>query len=215
MTTTSIRAALLALGLAACAEGPEPEPLGSETPETPSEPDSVVDSGTTGVDVTVDDPTDTAPTPDEQDLPMTGFSFVRDDLAGMPYPSGDDLAWVSDQGVSLVVSLTEASVDPDSVEVLGMELLHLPIEDFHAPTAEQQLAFVREVQLRRDAGETVAVHCLAGLGRTGTMLATWLVAEGLGADEAIDEIRTLRPGSIETVEQEDAVRRFARAMEDR
>jgi len=214
MTTTSIRAALVALALTACAEGPEREPSGSDTP-SPS--DAVTSWG--AEDSAVDDPTPTtAPTDtstDVQDPPMTGFSFVRDDLAGMPYPHGDDLTWVSEQGVSLVVSLTEASVDPDTVEVLGMELLHLPIEDFHAPTAEQQQAFVREVQLRRDAGETVAVHCLAGLGRTGTMLATWLVAEGLGADEAIDEVRALRPGSIETTEQEDAVRRFARAVEDR
>jgi len=214
MTMTSIRAALVALVLAACAEGSERVPPGSDTP---SEPDTATSWSTE--DSAIDDPTHTTTPPDTttdvQELPMTGFSFVRDDLAGMPYPHDDDLAWVSEQGVSLVVSLTESSVDPDTVEVLGMELLHLPIEDFHAPTPEQQLAFVREVQVRRDAGETVAVHCLAGLGRTGTMLATWLVAEGLGADEAIDEIRALRPGSIETTEQEDAVRRFARAVEDR
>jgi len=56
----------------------------------------------------------------------------------------------------------------------------------------------------------VAVHCTAGLGRTGVVLACHLVTRGMSADNAIARIRRLRPGSIETDEQAIAVDEFAR-----
>lgn len=57
--------------------------------------------------------------------------------------------------------------------------------------------------------QAVGVHCALGFGRTGTMLACYLVKErALAAGDAIAEIRRLRPGSIETYEQEKAVFQF-------
>jgi atypical dual specificity phosphatase len=53
------------------------------------------------------------------------------------------------------------------------------------------------------------VHCAGGLGRTGTVLAAYLVHRGRSAEEAIAEIRRQRPGSVETPAQADAVRQFA------
>jgi atypical dual specificity phosphatase len=50
------------------------------------------------------------------------------------------------------------------------------------------------------------------MGRTGTILAAWLVSRGQGAGEAIALVRSLRPGSIETRAQEESVRRFAELM---
>ncbi|HCA46062.1 MAG TPA: protein-tyrosine-phosphatase, partial [Armatimonadetes bacterium] len=53
-----------------------------------------------------------------------------------------------------------------------------------------------------------SVHCMAGLGRTGTMIACYLVSQGMPAEEAIAEVRRARPGSIQTEQQEQAVRRW-------
>ncbi len=53
------------------------------------------------------------------------------------------------------------------------------------------------------------VHCSSGYGRSGTMAACYLVAEGRSPEEAIREMRRLRPGAIETDEQEAMVRAWA------
>jgi atypical dual specificity phosphatase len=65
------------------------------------------------------------------------------------------------------------------------------------------------VRRATEAGMAVAIHCAAGLGRTGTVLAAYFVAGGLSSREAVEKVRDLRPGSIETVEQERAIERFA------
>lgn len=57
--------------------------------------------------------------------------------------------------------------------------------------------------------QAVAVHCMHGHGRTGTMLASYLVkTRNISGLEAIKEIRRLRKGSIETKDQEIAVIEF-------
>ena len=56
-------------------------------------------------------------------------------------------------------------------------------------------------------GGAVAVHCAAGLGRTGTLAAQMLVAQGVDPDQAIADVRQVRKGSIETAAQEQAVHR--------
>jgi atypical dual specificity phosphatase len=65
--------------------------------------------------------------------------------------------------------------------------------------------FVAFVDAERARGGAVMAHCVAGIGRTGTMLAAYLVKEGRTAPEAIREVRTRRRGSIETTEQEDLI----------
>jgi atypical dual specificity phosphatase len=199
---------LLLLALAACAPA---DPVGAvPVPGTSSL--SEVDSGlaldgASAVDTAVDTP--------EPEASMVGFSYVRPGIAGMPMPHDADLDFLAAEGVHLVISLTESPVDASALEARGMDALHLPIADFQAPTLEQQRELVLAVQARQDAGEVVAIHCLAGLGRTGTMLATWFVNEGADPLSAIDEVRTLRPGSVETYAQEQAVARYATAMEAR
>ena len=58
-------------------------------------------------------------------------------------------------------------------------------------------------------GGCVAIHCAMGCGRTGTMLACYLMhEEGLSAEESIAETRKRRKGSIENRKQEQAVRDY-------
>ena len=147
------------------------------------------------------------------------LSFVIEGkLAGSAHPGRwmdleQDLAGLRRLGVAAIVSLTGNPLPADMLDAQGIEGHHIPISDFTPPTLDQIRDFTAFVQNRisRDAG-AVLVHCQAGIGRTGTMLATYLVTTGMSAAEAIREIRRLRPGSIETISQEDAVRMWERAL---
>ncbi len=160
------------------------------------------------------DTTDTATTV----LSLSGFSWVIDDeLAGMPLPGqrqdlAVDLDWIAGQGVVLLVTLTEDPLDADTLAASGLDTMHVPIEDFTAPTQDQIDELVAAVDARLAAGEPVGIHCHGGLGRTGTMLASWFVWTGQTGDEAIEHVRELRPGSIETLEQEDAIREYEQRL---
>ena len=87
---------------------------------------------------------------------------------------------------------------------------HVPVEDMDAPTQEQLDRCVSAIERANAQGMGVAVHCGAGLGRTGVVLAAYFVAKGTSAQNAIGKVRRLRPGSIETDEQAEAVVEFAR-----
>ena len=140
-----------------------------------------------------------------------GFSWVDPPkLAAMAFPnSGDDLAWLRKQGVEVLVSLTEDPVPRRWVNDAGLLGVHVPVPDMDAPTNRQFDVILDAVRRAHRANMGVAIHCAAGKGRTGTVLAAYFVAGGLGARAAIGKVRDLRPGSIETTEQERAIERFA------
>jgi len=142
---------------------------------------------------------------------QAGFSWVLDEqLAGMPrpgtgFPLEQDLEFLSGMKIDLLVSLTETPTSSDALSAKGISLLHLPVPDFAAPTQEQLRQFVEASAAVIDGGGRVGVHCAAGKGRTGTALAVYLVHTGMTATKAIERVRELRPGSIETAAQEQAV----------
>jgi len=142
----------------------------------------------------------------------SGFSWVdRPILAGMAFPdSAEELAWLRSQGISLLISLTEETPRREWINDAGLLNMHVPIEDMHPPTPKQIDLALSAIAKAVDRKFGVGVHCTAGLGRTGTILACWFVRQGHPAEAAIAKIRDLRPGSVETEEQEDAVREFGR-----
>ncbi|MFH0911211.1 MAG: dual specificity protein phosphatase family protein [Planctomycetota bacterium] len=144
------------------------------------------------------------------------FSFVLPErLAGMECPGSNtdltkDLDFLASQKIGAVVSLTPRRLDEGALKARGFRWLHLPIEDFSSPSMEQIETFVQFVDERLAENRAVVVHCGVGYGRTGTMLACYLVHDGLDAEEAIWQIRLFRPRSIETAGQEATVRAYAR-----
>jgi atypical dual specificity phosphatase len=138
-------------------------------------------------------------------LPNFGW-LVPGELAGSARPMSDDaLGALAAQGIRALVSLTEEPLPAAALRAADLEAVHLPVADFAAPTREQIAAAVAAIDRFVAAGRPVVVHCAAGLGRTGTILACALVSRGQGAPAAIAAVRAARPGSIETPEQEAAV----------
>lgn len=90
-----------------------------------------------------------------------------------------------------------------------MALHRLPIEDCTAPPLTALVATVRRVRAALARGEGVLVHCMAGLGRAGTLAAAVLIAGGMKPGDAILLVRWVRPGAIEVPEQEAALRALA------
>ncbi len=117
-------------------------------------------------------------------------------------------------GVEAVVVLTSRSEAeelagcdlPAFYQRQGLEVLHLPWQDFAAPTPET-LRWAAEETLRLlRSGKQVAVHCLAGRGRAGTLLACAArLRWGWSAQQAIAWVREFIPGAVETAAQQDAV----------
>ena len=140
-----------------------------------------------------------------------GFSWVEKPLlAGMARPgSAEELAWLRAQGIELLVSLTDDPPPRRWINEAGLFSLHVPVIDMTAPTAEQLNEILSAIGRAHEKSLGVGIHCGAGLGRTGTVLACYFVSKGMTAKNAVARVRRLRPGSIETDEQERAVEEFA------
>lgn len=140
-----------------------------------------------------------------------GFSWIEEPyLAALARPAGvEDLRWLRQHGIEVLISLTEEPPPRRDVEDAGLLLYHVPLEDMQPPSQEDLDRCVSAIERARKSGMGVAVHCEAGMGRTGVVLACYFVLHGCSAEQAIRRVRQLRPGSIETPEQEDAVREFA------
>src|SRR5947207_4954869 len=115
--------------------------------------------------------------------PPHGFSWVEKPLlAALARPSSpEDLRWLRDQGVEVLLSLTEDPPRRDWVEDAGLLLYHVPVEDMEAPSQEQLDRCVSAIARANSQNMGVAVHCGAGLGRTGVVLACYFVSKGLTA----------------------------------
>jgi atypical dual specificity phosphatase len=123
-------------------------------------------------------------------------------------------------GIRHVITLTEEEPLPEEWFFnKTISHTHLPVGNYHAPTIEQVDLFFR---LINDPTKTpLLIHCGGGKGRAGTMIACYLAVYGfqsptaqewtqpsMSAGEAIEKLRQLRPGSIETEEQERFVHTF-------
>jgi len=141
--------------------------------------------------------------------PSTFSWLAKGKVAGSGRPmSKRALEWIRKQSVRALLSLTEQELPREWVSPLGFTYLHLPIADHSSPPVEAIDKAVRFIQEQTSKNVAVAVHCNAGQGRTGTILAAYLVrSQGLKPDEAITAVRRVRPGSIER-RQEGAVQDY-------
>lgn len=139
----------------------------------------------------------------------TNFSWVLGDkLAGSGMPTtSEEFDWTLKQGIKSVVTLTENSLPESWID--GIEYLHVPTEDLTAPDMDKIEHAVDFIYGQIRGGKPVMVHCAAGMGRAGTILACYLIKyKKYSAKQAISKIREDRPGSIQSETQEIAISLF-------
>lgn len=133
-------------------------------------------------------------------------------------PKGDSWRAYRELGVATVVVLAErqetlARTGMDLVEFYegqGLTVLHVPIRDHASPedAAALSAAVDRALETAR-GGAHLAVHCYAGIGRTGVFLAL-MARRGLGleGEDAIRWVRRWIPGALETPGQQEYIRNW-------
>lgn len=143
------------------------------------------------------------------------FSWILENkLAAMPFPSTEDAYVMLQQlGIKVILNLSEFLDDSRFLSDFNVYNLHIAsFKDWghNPPTLEQMHQAVSIIQASLKSNHPVIVHCVHGLGRTGTIIAGYLTTCGYTAQGAIDYIRTLRPGFVETEEQEAVIYEYER-----
>lgn len=94
----------------------------------------------------------------------------------------------------------------------GLSVIHYPIKDFHTPMDIHSFnSIIAKIIDQASSGKYLVCHCLAGIGRTGLILAAIARQSlGLGGDEAILWLRGIIPGALENTEQERFIREYNR-----
>ena len=141
------------------------------------------------------------------------FSWlIENKLAGSAIPtSNDEVQWVIEQGVKSIVTVREEPLDVDWVK--DVNYLHVSSNDMGVPEFADLTFAVDFIHRRITNSEPVMVHCLAGMGRTGTLLACYLIKyQKMSANEATEKVRRERPGSIQSYPQEEIIFRFEKFL---
>ncbi|PFH52587.1 hypothetical protein AMATHDRAFT_139573 [Amanita thiersii Skay4041] len=137
---------------------------------------------------------------EKESQPNTPSRLNNKDLAlqrKLPTPFLNCLDYFEKRNIKLVIRLNTELYDRNTFLERGIDHLELYFDDGTNPTDEIVRTFIDVVDRIIDNGGVVAVHCKAGLGRTGTLIGAYLIWKyGFTANEAIGFMRIVRPGSV-------------------
>ena len=141
------------------------------------------------------------------------FSWlIENKLAGSGIPTSiDEVQWMIKQGVKSIVTIREETLDESWVK--DVNYLHILSNDMSVPEFDDLIYAVDFIHRRITNNEPVLVHCLAGMGRTGVILACYLIKyQKMSASEATEKVREERPGSIQSYPQEEIIFQFEKSL---
>ena len=141
------------------------------------------------------------------------FSWlIENKLAGSGIPTSiDEVEWAIKQGVKSIVTIREEPLDESWIK--DVNYLHILSNEMGVPEFDDLVYAVDFIHSRITSNEPVMVHCLAGMGRTGVILACYLIKyQKMSASEATEKVREERPGSIQSYPQEEIIFRFEKSL---
>ncbi len=147
-----------------------------------------------------------------------GFLWLKKGkLAGTPVPGvyfdmEYDLKALQRVGITTLLTLTETPLDNAKLEPFGIKSVWEPIPDMEAPSVEQGIRICKQIETLLTRGEVIAVHCRAGLGRTGTVLAAHLIWEGMGSLYALEYVRRIEPRWVQSEAQVKFLEAFSHSV---
>ena len=147
-----------------------------------------------------------------------GFLWLkRNRLAGTPMPGiyfdiEYDLKALQRIGVTTLITLTESALDEAQLAPFGLKSIWEPIPDMFPPSVEQGIRLCHVIDQLLEQKAVVAVHCRAGMGRTGTVLAAHLIWEGQTALNALESVRKIEPRWVQSQPQIRFLEEFEQAV---
>lgn len=159
----------------------------------------------------------------------SGFPGLQSGIDGTPYIDPDNLRAtvrkIRSEGAPTLVVLIEADELPEeclrllkqAAEEDGLEIVHMPIPDYHSPDDAFMERWTALAESRTDFpkdGGALVFCCQYGAGRSGTMAALLLMQQGLSKDQAITVIRDQFPDSIESDVQLEFLEKISARLKD-
>ena len=150
------------------------------------------------------------------DKPSRFGWVLKDKLAASGRPmTPTQLAWVAKNGIKSVFTIREyplpASRFPTRCHI---NYKHLKVENYGAPPVDELDAAVAYIDHEIKNGKPLMVHCNGGSGRTGTLLAAYMMKkEGLTAGQAIKKVKEIRGRRIRRKKQLDTLKEYERFLQ--
>lgn len=149
--------------------------------------------------------------------PRNFLWLKKGQLAGTPKPGiltdlDHDMKALKRVGVTLLANLMETEFDREVLKEYDIKGFFFPIPDMGVPSTADAKAFCNQISQFLVDGEVVAIHCKAGLGRTGTMLACMLIWEGSTALDALNKARCIEPRWVQSEEQIEFLSEFEQSL---
>ena len=133
--------------------------------------------------------------PDFARLPHTIQAVENSDL---PQPFKNVLCHFKERNIGLVVRLNSELYSPSYFAALGIEHVDMIFDDGTCPPLPLVKKFIRLAhEIITTQKKSIAVHCKAGLGRTGCLIGAYLIYRyGFTANDLIAFMRFMRPGMV-------------------